>query len=147
MRASGTCTPTASSRPTSGRSATSTRRCTPGPAGASTEVRERGARDVDFLKSAFHKLLLNFTWWVNRKDRTGRHLFAGGFLGLDNIGVFDRSAPLPGGGALDQADGTAWMAFYCGTMLSIALELAHHDRRTRTWPPSSSSTTSRSPTP
>jgi len=88
----------------------------------------RGARDVDFLKSAFQKLLLNFTWWVNRKDRHGKHVFAGGFLGLDNIGVFDRSAPLPGGGSLDQADGTAWMAFFCGTMLSIALELAQHDR-------------------
>jgi hypothetical protein len=86
-----------------------------------------GARDVRFLESAFHKLLLNFTWWVNRKDRTGKHVFAGGFLGLDNIGVFDRSAPLPGGAVLDQADGTAWMAFYCGTMLSIALELAQHN--------------------
>jgi hypothetical protein len=86
-----------------------------------------GARDVDFLKKVFHKLLLNFNWWVNRKDRNGKHIFAGGFLGLDNIGVFDRSAPLPSGGALDQADGTAWMAFYCGTMLSIALELARHD--------------------
>jgi hypothetical protein len=86
-----------------------------------------GARDVDFLKKVFHKLLLNFNWWVNRKDRSGKHLFAGGFLGLDNIGVFDRSAPLPSGGYLDQADGTAWMAFFCGTMLSIALELARHD--------------------
>jgi mannosylglycerate hydrolase MGH1-like protein len=86
-----------------------------------------GERDVDFLKRVFHKLLLNFNWWVNRKDRSGKHIFAGGFLGLDNIGVFDRSAPLPSGGALDQADGTAWMAFYCGTMLSIALELARHD--------------------
>jgi hypothetical protein len=87
-----------------------------------------GARDVEFLKRVFHKLLLNFNWWVNRKDRNGKHIFAGGFLGLDNIGVFDRSAPLPSGGVLDQADGTAWMAFYCGTMLSIALELARHDR-------------------
>jgi hypothetical protein len=86
-----------------------------------------GARDVDFLKKVFHKLLLNFNWWVNRKDKSGKHIFAGGFLGLDNIGVFDRSAPLPSGGTLDQADGTAWMAFYCGTMLSIALELARHD--------------------
>jgi hypothetical protein len=83
-----------------------------------------GARDTCFLERVFQKLLLNFTWWVNRKDRNGKHVFAGGFLGLDNIGVFDRSAPLPGGGYLDQADGTAWMAFYCGTMLSIALELA-----------------------
>ncbi|HEB54351.1 MAG TPA: glucosidase [bacterium] len=87
----------------------------------------RGQRDVTFLQRAFHKLLLNFTWWVNQKDLTGKHVFGGGFLGLDNIGVFDRSQPLPTGGHLEQADGTAWMAFYCGTMLSIALELAHHD--------------------
>jgi hypothetical protein len=84
-----------------------------------------GQRDRDFLESAFQKLLLNFTWWVNRKDTHGRNLFAGGFLGLDNVGVFDRSKPLPTGGTLQQADGTAWMAFYCATMLSIALELAH----------------------
>ena len=84
----------------------------------------RGERDRAFLESAFHKLLINFTWWVNRKDRSGKHVFSGGFLGLDNIGVFDRSAPLPHGGFLDQADGTAWMAFFCGTMLSISLELA-----------------------
>ena len=77
-----------------------------------------------FLARVFQKLLLNFTWWVNRKDAEGKHLFAGGFLGLDNIGVFDRSQPLPGGGHLEQADGTAWMAFYCATMLSMALELA-----------------------
>jgi hypothetical protein len=75
----------------------------------------------------FHKLLLNFTWWVNRKDLEGHHLFAGGFLGLDNIGVFDRSQALPTGGHLEQADGTAWMAFYCATMLSMALELASED--------------------
>ena len=87
----------------------------------------RGRRDRSFLASAFQKLLLNFTWWVNRKDPEGNHLFAGGFLGLDNIGVFDRSRPLPGGGRLEQADGTAWMAFFCGTMLSIALELARGD--------------------
>ncbi len=87
-----------------------------------------GQRDTCFLERVFQKLLLNFTWWVNRKDRSGKHVFAGGFLGLDNIGVFDRSAPLPGGGYLDQADGTAWMAFYCGTMLSIALELAKQNR-------------------
>jgi hypothetical protein len=86
-----------------------------------------GARDQQFLKSCFQKLLLNFTWWVNRKDAHGKHLFSGGFLGLDNIGIFDRGAPLPGGGSLEQADGTAWMAFYCGTMLSIALELARFD--------------------
>ena len=84
----------------------------------------RGGRDRAFLESAFQKLLLNFTWWVNRKDIEGNNLFAGGFLGLDNIGVFDRSKPLPTGGFLQQADGTAWMAFYCLTMLSIALELA-----------------------
>jgi hypothetical protein len=83
--------------------------------------------DRVFLSRVFQKLLLNFTWWVNRKDPEGRNLFAGGFLGLDNIGVFDRSKPLPGGGQLQQADGTAWMAFYCATMLSIALELAAQD--------------------
>ncbi len=88
---------------------------------------ERGRRDRAFLERAFHKLMLNFTWWVNRKDPNGRNLFAGGFLGLDNIGVFDRSKPLPTGGHLEQADGTAWMAFYCGTMLSMALELASED--------------------
>src|SRR5580765_6265181 len=87
----------------------------------------RGARDRLFLERIFQKLLLNFTWWVNRKDNDGNNLFAGGFLGLDNVGVFDRSKPLPGGGHLEQADGTAWMAFYCGTMLSIALELASED--------------------
>jgi hypothetical protein len=87
----------------------------------------RGKRDRLFLERAFQKLLLNFTWWVNRKDPEGRNLFAGGFLGLDNIGVFDRSRPLPTGGHLEQADGTAWMAFYCNTMLSMALELASED--------------------
>ncbi|MFT4175127.1 MAG: glucosidase [Luteolibacter sp.] len=84
----------------------------------------KGDRDLLFLERAFQKLLLNFTWWVNRKDVEGRHVFGGGFLGLDNIGVFDRSHALPGGGYLHQADGTAWMASYCLTMLSIALELA-----------------------
>jgi Mannosylglycerate hydrolase MGH1-like glycoside hydrolase domain len=88
---------------------------------------ERGHRDRAFLERVFHKLLLNFTWWVNRKDYDGHNLFAGGFLGLDNIGVFDRSQPLPTGGHLEQADGTAWMAFYCATMLSMALELAAGD--------------------
>ncbi len=87
----------------------------------------RGRRDRLFLERTFQKLLLNFTWWVNRKDPEGKNLFAGGFLGLDNIGVFDRSRPLPTGGHLEQADGTAWMAFYCATMLSIALELASED--------------------
>ena len=87
----------------------------------------RGGRDREFLARVFQKLLLNFTWWVNRKDIRGKHVFAGGFLGLDNVGVFDRSKPLPGGGALEQADGTAWMAFYCVTMLSMALELATYD--------------------
>ncbi len=86
-----------------------------------------GRRDRLFLERAFQKLLLNFTWWVNRKDVLGHNLFAGGFLGLDNVGVFDRSRPLPTGGQLEQADGTAWMAFFCATMLSIALELASGD--------------------
>lgn len=84
----------------------------------------RGKRDRVFLARTFHKLLLNFTWWVNRKDSDGKNLFSGGFLGLDNIGLFDRSQPLPTGGELAQADATAWMAFYCGTMLSMAIELA-----------------------
>ena len=92
----------------------------------------KGGRDRDFLESVFQKLLLNFTWWVNRKDAAGKNLFSGGFLGLDNIGVFDRSKPLPGGGSLNQADGTAWMAFYCATMLAIALELARDGERIRT---------------
>ena len=86
-----------------------------------------GERDRAFLERVFHKLLLNFTWWVNRKDPHGNHVFAGGFLGLDNIGVFDRSRPLPTGGQLEQADGTAWMAFYGNTMLAMALELARHE--------------------
>jgi Glycosyl hydrolase family 63 C-terminal domain len=84
----------------------------------------RGKRDRTFLSRCFQKLLLNFTWWVNRKDEEGHNLFSGGFLGLDNIGVFDRSRPLPTGGHLEQADGTAWMAFYSATMLAMALELA-----------------------
>ena len=87
----------------------------------------RGQRDRAFLARVFQKLLVNFTWWMNRKDICGRHIFSGGFLGLDNIGVFDRSKPLPGGGQLEQADGTAWMAFYCSTMLAMALELAEFD--------------------
>jgi hypothetical protein len=92
-----------------------------------TEQAMRGETDLDFLKSAFNKLLLNFTWWVNRKDPQGLNIFEGGFLGLDNIGVFDRSRPLPTGGHLEQADGTAWMAFYAATMLSMALELARDE--------------------
>ncbi len=85
---------------------------------------EKGAPDTFFLKRVFTKLLLNFTWWVNRKDVDGKNIFGGGFLGLDNIGLFDRSKPLPGRATLHQADGTAWMAFYSATMLGIALELA-----------------------
>ena len=84
--------------------------------------------DKEFLARTFQKLLLNFTWWVNRKDTRGQHVFSGGFLGLDNIGVFDRSKPLPGGGTLDQADATAWMAFFCGNMLQMALELAEENQ-------------------
>ena len=83
--------------------------------------------DMDFLKAAFHKLMLNFTWWVNRKDRFGKNVFEGGFLGLDNIGVFDRSAPLPSGGYLEQADGTAWMALFSQNMAELAIELASYD--------------------
>jgi hypothetical protein len=91
------------------------------------EKARKGEGDRDWLKSCFQKLLLNFTWWVNRKDRSGRNVFEGGFLGLDNIGVFDRSAPLPTGGYLEQADGTAWMALFCQNMLEIAAELAMTD--------------------
>ena len=91
------------------------------------EKARNGVGDREWLKSNFQKLLLNFTWWVNRKDRSGRNVFEGGFLGLDNIGVFDRSAPLPTGGYLEQADGTAWMALYCQNMLEIAAELAMSD--------------------
>ena len=86
-----------------------------------------GRSDIGFLERSFQGLTQNFNWWVNRKDPQGKNVFAGGFLGLDNIGVFDRSAPLPTGGHLDQADGTAWMAFYCQNMLEIALILAAHD--------------------
>jgi hypothetical protein len=87
----------------------------------------RGETDLEFLTATFNKLLLNFTWWVNRKDRFGKNVFEGGFLGLDNIGVFDRSAPLPTGGHLEQADGTAWMALFSQNMLELALELCAHD--------------------
>jgi hypothetical protein len=87
----------------------------------------RGERDLVFLEGVFQKLLMNFTWWVNRKDSSGRNLFSGGFLGLDNVGVFDRSKPLHDGNYLEQADGTAWMAHYCLTMLAMAMELAQND--------------------
>jgi hypothetical protein len=90
----------------------------------------RGLRDRAFLSRIFQKLIINFTWWVNRKDSEGNHLFSGGFLGLDNVGVFDRSKPLPTGGRLEQADGTAWMAFYASTMMSIALELSKQNPAT-----------------
>jgi hypothetical protein len=89
---------------------------------------EQGCRDSGFLERAFQKLLLNFTWWVNRKDLSGRNVFSDGFLGLDNLGVFDRSRPLPAGDFLEQADGTAWMGFYGTTMLAMAVELALHNR-------------------
>ena len=88
------------------------------------EKAQRGEGDLAWLERSFHKLLLNFTWWVNRKDRAGNNAFEGGFLGLDNIGVFDRSAPLPTGGYLEQADGTAWMALFCQNMVEISAELA-----------------------
>jgi hypothetical protein len=91
------------------------------------EQKRRGVGDLKFLERVFHKLLLNFTWWVNRKDAEGMNVFQGGFLGLDNIGVFDRSAPLPTGGHLEQSDGTSWMAMYSLNMLAIALELARHN--------------------
>ena len=92
-----------------------------------TEQALKGKGDLDFLKRSFAKLMLNFSWWVNRKDRFGKNLFEGGFLGLDNIGVFDRSAPLPTGGHLEQADGTAWVSLFCQNMLEISMELASHD--------------------
>jgi hypothetical protein len=91
------------------------------------EKKRRGTGDRAFLERVFHKLLLNFTWWVNRKDAEGRNVFQGGFLGLDNIGVFDRSKPLPTGGYIEQSDGTSWMAMYTLNLLAIALELARED--------------------
>ena len=92
-----------------------------------TEQAVRGEGDLTFLKHSFSKLLANFTWWVNRKDRFGKNVFKGGFLGLDNIGVFDRSAPLPTGGYLEQADGTSWMAFFSQNMLELGIEIAARD--------------------
>ena len=92
-----------------------------------TEWALRGEMDLDFLRETFNKLVLNFTWWVNRKDRFGKNVFEGGFLGLDNISVFDRSAPLPTGGSLEQADGTAWMALFSQNMTELAIALAAHD--------------------
>lgn len=91
------------------------------------DKKKTGVADYKFLEKVFHKLLLNFTWWVNRKDYKGNNIFEGGFLGLDNIGVFDRSSVLPGGGVLEQADGTAWMALYSLNMLEIALELSMYN--------------------
>ena len=91
------------------------------------DKKRQGKGDTDFLKRVFHKLMLNFTWWVNRKDAEGMNIFQGGFLGLDNIGVFDRSAPLPTGGYIEQSDGTSWMAMYTLNLLAIALELAKDD--------------------
>jgi hypothetical protein len=91
------------------------------------DQKRTGKGDLQFLARTFHKLLLNFTWWVNRKDPEGMNVFQGGFLGLDNIGVFDRSAPLPTGGHLEQSDGTSWMAMYTLNLLAIATELARHD--------------------
>jgi hypothetical protein len=89
--------------------------------------RQGGAGDLNFLERIFHKLLLNFTWWVNRKDPQGLNIFEGGFLGLDNIGVFDRSRPLPTGGFIEQSDGTAWMAMFCLNMLRVSVELSRRD--------------------
>lgn len=96
--------------------------------GLHQRLKAGGAEDYDFLKRVYHKLLLNFTWWVNRKDRNGKNVFEGGFLGLDNIGVFDRSKELPTGGHLEQADGTAWMALFCQNMLELSIEMATHDK-------------------
>ena len=96
-----------------------------------------GKGDRQFLERMFHKLMINFTWWVNREDDQGRNIFQGGFLGLDNIGVFDRSQPLPTGGTVNQSDGTAWMAMYALNLMRIALELAREDPSTKMSPASS----------
>src|SRR4051812_38811844 len=88
------------------------------------ERRATGKGDTAFLERIFHKLLINFTWWVNKKDYSGKNVFQGGFLGMDNIGAFDRSSPLPSGGQLEQSDGTSWMGMYCLNLMSIAIELA-----------------------
>jgi hypothetical protein len=93
-----------------------------------TEQALKGQGDLEFLKRSFSKLMLNFSWWVNRKDRFGNNLFEGGFLGLDNIGVFDRNSPLPNGGHLEQADGTAWVSLFSQNMFEISIELASHDK-------------------
>ena len=107
----------------------SIRRCRRGPPGASTRSSRsgRGKADRAFLERVFFKFLLNFTWWVNRKDAQGNNIFEGGFLGLDNIGVFNRSEPLPAGGYLEQADATGWMAMYSLTLMAIAMELAREE--------------------
>ena len=104
----------------------SIRRFTRGPHGESTKSKRNipDGSDRSFLERAFHKLLLNFTWWVNRKDAEGNNIFQGGFLGLDNIGVLDRSAVLPNGGVIEQSDATSWMGMYCLNMMTIALELS-----------------------
>src|SRR5207247_9955476 len=94
---------------------------------SAVEQRRRGVADRKFLERVLHKLMLNFTWWVNRKDAESNNIFEGGFLGLDNIGLFDRGQPLPGGGHLKQSDGTSWMAMYSLNLLTIALELARED--------------------
>ena len=111
-----------------------------------TEQALGGEVDVEFLKATFNKLVMNFTWWVNRKDRFGKNVFEGGFLGLDNIGVFDRSAPLPTGGHLEQADGTAWMALFSAEHARTR-DRARHPRpaATKTWSSSSRSTSTISP--
>ncbi len=96
------------------------------------DKKQRGKGDRKFLAGVFHKLLMNFTWWVNQKDEKGRGIFSGGFLGLDNIGIFDRGAPLPTGGSLEQADATSWMAFYCLCMLRMALELSMRKGKVQT---------------